>query len=357
MKLKTKTLIQDILFSIVNVVILFVTIFYASSNIFVESKMNYFIIIVSFIIISATTAVIIHELGHLIMGLISGYKFSSFRVFSKHLQKTKNNQYKVYIKSIPGTLGQCLMAPPQTKDLPIFLYNFGGVLFNLLSSILVFLIMLITKNYYLSIFSIVFTTISTVLATSNWINIKNVSNDGNNYRSAKNNQTAKKALFYILDIEHHLALGNKLSDYDISEIESFEIINDPLIINALMYLYTYYLVTNDLENYQNLLNEIEAQLDDKNPLINNLIKTDYYLLQLILNNPEYLKCKSIEVDRIIKQLKASESIKVLHILEQYRSKQLNQQTYDKLKTNLKDTYRSGLAEEYINLLDQIIMFN
>ena len=57
---------------------------------------------------------IIHEAGPLVCGLISGYKFVSFRVLSYTLLK-EEGKFKVKKFSLSGTEGQCLLSPP---DIP-----------------------------------------------------------------------------------------------------------------------------------------------------------------------------------------------------------------------------------------------
>ena len=59
--------------------------------------------------------VIIHEGGHLIFGLMTGYKFNSFRIFSVILIK-QNGKLKIKNISLAGTGGQCLMSPPELID-------------------------------------------------------------------------------------------------------------------------------------------------------------------------------------------------------------------------------------------------
>lgn len=73
--------------------------------------------------------VIIHEAGHLVFGLLSGYKFSSFRIFSFMWVK-EGDKISVRRLSIAGTGGQCLMSPPDMVDgkIPVVLYNLGGSL-------------------------------------------------------------------------------------------------------------------------------------------------------------------------------------------------------------------------------------
>ena len=49
-------------------------------------------------------AIIIHESGHLVMGLLTGYRFSSFRI-GKILILKQNNHLKIKKFSISGTGG------------------------------------------------------------------------------------------------------------------------------------------------------------------------------------------------------------------------------------------------------------
>lgn len=88
--------------------------------------------------------VIIHEAGHLVCGLRSGYKFVSFRMMNLTFIRVDG---KIRIKrySIAGTGGQCLLLPPDgdPADIPVTLYNFGGILANLICLILALPIFLI----------------------------------------------------------------------------------------------------------------------------------------------------------------------------------------------------------------------
>ncbi len=81
-----------------------------------------------------STAIIItaHEAGHLVCGLLSEYKFVSFRIFSLTFIKVDG---KIRIKkfSIAGTGGQCLLYPPELPEdkVPTGWYNAGGVAANI----------------------------------------------------------------------------------------------------------------------------------------------------------------------------------------------------------------------------------
>lgn len=71
--------------------------------------------------------IIIHEAGHLIGGILTGYKFSSFRIFNFMFIK-ENDKLKLKKLSLAGTGGQCLMSPPEFIEgkVPYILYNLGG---------------------------------------------------------------------------------------------------------------------------------------------------------------------------------------------------------------------------------------
>ncbi len=77
--------------------------------------------------------IILHEAGHLLFGLLTGYRFVSFRIFKFTLTR-ENGHFHWKRFHISGTGGQCIMALPENQDpdrAPWFWYNAGGVLLNL----------------------------------------------------------------------------------------------------------------------------------------------------------------------------------------------------------------------------------
>ena len=80
--------------------------------------------------IASFVQTIIHESGHLIFGLITGYKFVSFRIGHFMFIKEKG-RLKIKLYNVVGTAGQCLMMPPQwNENIPYRLYNLGGCIMN-----------------------------------------------------------------------------------------------------------------------------------------------------------------------------------------------------------------------------------
>ena len=77
---------------------------------------------------------IIHEAGHLVFGLLSGYRFASFRIGNLMLIR-QNGRIRLRRLSLPGTGGQCLLIPPDLKNgrLPVVCYLMGNAILNLVS--------------------------------------------------------------------------------------------------------------------------------------------------------------------------------------------------------------------------------
>lgn len=79
--------------------------------------------------------IILHEGGHLVMGLMSGYQFGSFRVGNWMWARYEDGiKFKKY--TLPGTGGQCLMIPPAYNDgdFPYKRYYAGGLLINVITA-------------------------------------------------------------------------------------------------------------------------------------------------------------------------------------------------------------------------------
>lgn len=76
--------------------------------------------------------IVVHEAGHLLFGLASGYRFVSFRIGSFVLVRDDEG-FRLGRFAIAGTGGQCLLDPPAMKDgvFPYKLYYMGGVAVNL----------------------------------------------------------------------------------------------------------------------------------------------------------------------------------------------------------------------------------
>lgn len=165
------------------------------------------------LVLSFELSIIIHEGGHLIFGIMSGYRFLSIRYRNLFIKRDEEGMMKVFKQSILGTGGQCLMIPPKSEDAPVILFNAGGVMLNLLTVICTLIIvkLVFISNYFIASFLWIFLNIHLLMAFVNWISLKGVINDGKNHRIIKNNPNAKTALLELLTYNAMLTNGVPLS--------------------------------------------------------------------------------------------------------------------------------------------------
>lgn len=135
------------------------------------------------VMLSLFLTVIVHESGHLVFGLIAGYRFSSFRIGSLLISRS-NGKLKLSAYKIPGFAGQCLMTPPEREVSKVsdVLCHLGGVIMNFAFAGLLLLVYAIIPYTALLCELIVFTAIySLLLALLNGIPMHtSVPNDGMN---------------------------------------------------------------------------------------------------------------------------------------------------------------------------------
>ena len=189
----------------------------AVEKFYVFNGVGDFLVIFAASIVSLIVHVIFHEAGHLIFGLLSGYKFLSFRIFNIIWLRQNDGKIKLKRHSVPGTVGQCLMGPPETKDgnFPFIAYNFGGVLMNILLSIIaIVLLFLIDGGAYVAISLIIFVLWGMILALTNGIPMKMelVNNDGYNALELQKNSEARRAFWLQLKIYERIAMGERLRE-------------------------------------------------------------------------------------------------------------------------------------------------
>lgn len=160
--------------------------------------------------------IIIHEAGHMVFGLLTGYKFSSFRIMSFVLLREEDGM-KLRRLSLAGTGGQCLMIPPDMVDgeFPFVLYNLGGSLLNIISALLFLgLYFLIGNGSYLSTLMLMLMVIGVGFALANGIPLRlgSVDNDGYNTISIRKNPDSRRAFWVQLKINEQSSKGVRLKD-------------------------------------------------------------------------------------------------------------------------------------------------
>ncbi len=157
---------------------------------------------------------ILHEAGHLVCGLATGYKFVSFRIGSWMLQR-EHGKLCLRRYTLAGTGGQCLLAPPPLTDgkMPYILYNLGGPLANLLTAVVLGLAMLLSGSGVIRMFCGTQAVIGLFLALSNGLPLRGaVNNDGANALSLSKDPAALRSLWVQLSVNARQAEGIRLKE-------------------------------------------------------------------------------------------------------------------------------------------------
>lgn len=159
---------------------------------------------------------LLHEGGHLLFGLLTGYRFCSFRIFS-FMWLYDGEKLRFARHSLPGTGGQCLLEPPDMVDgkMPYVLYNLGGVLLNALLSLLALLVALLWgQDSTWGILCLLFAVAGLISALTNGIpmEVNLISNDGNNLRNLRRHPESLRALWIQLKVNACQTRGMALQD-------------------------------------------------------------------------------------------------------------------------------------------------
>lgn len=160
--------------------------------------------------------IILHEGGHLVCGLLTGYRFVSFRIGSVMVQR-ENGRLRWHRYTLAGTAGQCLLAPPEMRDgrMPYKIYNLGGVLVNLLVSLLAIGLTVLCRDVWAAkVFfeMLALVGIGVVLTNGIPLRVAGIANDGANARDLGKDPAALRAFWVQLSINAMQAEGVALRD-------------------------------------------------------------------------------------------------------------------------------------------------
>ena len=236
----------------------------------------------------------LHETGHLIGGLLSGYKFSSFRLFSfvwvieDHRLICKHSKNSMIA-------GQCLMTPVEDeKNFKYILYNLGGGLVNCLCGVLWIVLLIlfyhnqilrpifvgaISSNLLMGILSLVpFTLI--------------IPNDGMNLLTAGKSKSAKHGLYCMLKQNEMLMKEMRYRDMDMNifQVDSDADMSSYLAVFPLFVQASYYADIGQPDKGRAALQGINI---DALPVhYRNSINLDR-LYHYIITDPDYEKARAI----------------------------------------------------------------
>ena len=284
----------------------------------------------------------VHEAGHMVFGLLTGFRFLSYRVLSLILSK-EDGRLKLGRFSLPGTLGQCLMGVPADKDKkPYFLYNAGGVIFNLLSAMICYGIAFTSHNAFLAIFAAVNGMYDLILFVSNAIPFKGsgIANDGSNLLEMYRHPEAIDAFYKMLAINELMMKDGRMKDVPETWIDMSETM-----------LHTGGLGAANAVWLENRLMD-EHRFTEAEGLIQDILEKDYPLLEYhrnaLLLDQKYLDClngrfEDVTDQKLLKFIDASGTssvsiIRYLYVRALYRKDASEAEKYHNAFVSLEKGY-------------------
>lgn len=203
----------------INLILMFLIplIVYIGMFIFALPKANlmilYFVLISLLgLIIGLFLAVLLHEVGHGVLGHFAKYQLLSFKFLNFEIFRDEEDKLHLQINPLNGmVLGQCLMLPPKNKKHKLkrfYLYNAGGLTFSFIWSFLL-IVFFALSNIYFRWLWMAMMLINTFLIINNICYSENGVNDRCNAEIIKKNPQYVDAINYQLRVVGNIYLGKR----------------------------------------------------------------------------------------------------------------------------------------------------
>lgn len=237
--------------------------------------------------------VLVHEGGHLVFGLLSGYRFVSFRVFNIALIR-RDGRFILRRYSVAGTGGQCLLLPPDrpADEIPYVLYNTGGVIANLITAVSATAVLMLCVDISLFVFHLlVFTVIMGLLFTLlNGIPMKigGITNDGYNILLFRRNKLSHRLFINQLRINAMIQNGQRPKDIpeELFDISGVTDPTDAIQGSAIIFCATRLLDVGDTNAAHVMLGGMLANKEKMLGLIVNEARCELLFTSLVLGHIE-----------------------------------------------------------------------
>lgn len=178
------------------------------------------------LIIAVVLNFALHETGHLLGGLATGFNFLSIRLFKYALVKDEDG---LHLKkfNIAGTGGQCLMDFSENIDaekVPYFWYNAGGFLVNLLIAVISVVLL---ANFDLGMFGdafffmMAFVGFACFLMNALPVSFNGMQNDGSNILTLWRDKSSRKYFYRVILMAGRLSRGVRAKDIPLSGMRLF----------------------------------------------------------------------------------------------------------------------------------------
>ncbi len=297
-----------------------------------------------------TVQIIIHEAGHLVFGLISGYRFNSFRIFNLMLLR-QNGKLRLKKLSVAGTGGQCLMNPPDLKNgrMPVMLYNFGGSLLNLITALLFGAGALLCPAGSFGRAVLLFPVIiGAAFALMNGLPLRSgaVNNDGSNALELSRSPEAVRAFWIQMKANELISRGVRIKNMPAEwfEMPSEEAMKNGIIATVGVLACSRLMDEQHFEEADRLMARVLSGQNGVAGLHRALLTCDRMYLELIgPNRPDVLqRMQSREQLKIMKAMKTYPSV----LRTEYTRALLGEKSADKAAALLKQFEKAAAAYPY-----------
>lgn len=282
-----------------------------------------------FLVLSIFLQIILHEGGHLVCGLLTGYRFVSFRILNQTLIR-QDGRLRIKRFNIGGTGGQCLLVPPERpiEEIPYKLYNAGGVLANLLTALLAILLIFVDGMpklpvLFLSMFAL--TGICLGLLNGIPMRMSGIGNDADNMLLLKKNRQSKRALVMQLRINAQVQAGVRPCEMPATWFDWEEEIDykDALQVNYRQMCIGYRIDKGEWEASYHALEAMAAHKDEIIGLLCNEILCELLFLAFVTGRSE--RAEELCTPQLLAHIKQYQKVmsskqRLLCVLALYREK-------------------------------------
>lgn len=254
-----------------------------------KENLSQFVLSVALLILFMFAALTIqtglHEVGHMIFGIVSGYQFQSIR-FGCFILYRSQDRLKLGIYTLTGTAGQCIMTPPEIsdEDTPTTLYNLGGLIINILLTV-IFAVFVFNPslNRYFRGFSLTLCVMGICTIVLNALPVESMSNDGYNALICHKDLKSKKAFLLSLRMMDKITHGVPTADIPASWFDwTYEQGDSALASSIGIQRINYLMAHKQYDAAYELTEYIEQNVTRLSAIHNNLVKLNKLLCMIIL---------------------------------------------------------------------------